>query len=116
MEQSEIKELLRVHGITQRELAKRMGITPSTLSQILNGNAKTSSLLRIAKALGVDVSDLYNSSAVRSDADIYLPTASTLEAANSSTQPPRNRAFVICPHCGKEIPLDLYPASDSDNQ
>lgn len=107
MEQSEIKELLRVHGITQRELAKRMGVTPSTLSGLLKAPTN-STLQRISYVLGVNVSS--------SDADIYSPTASTLEAANSSTQPLGNRAFVICPHCGKEIPLDLYPASDSNNQ
>ena len=71
-----IKELLKEKGVTQKELAKRMGISDGAVSQILGGqySPKLDTLQRIAQALEVDV------------AELFIPV-------------------VRCPHCGRILNL-----------
>lgn len=54
-----VPELCKQKGITQKELAARMGIKPSTLNESINGDLRYSSMRRIAKALEVSVTDLF---------------------------------------------------------
>ena len=54
-----VPELCKQKGITQAELATRMGIKPSTLNQSINGDLRYSTMRRIAKALEVSVTDLF---------------------------------------------------------
>jgi transcriptional regulator with XRE-family HTH domain len=55
-----IRETLKEKGISIKELAARMGVTPSAVSQLLaNNNLSVSQLERIAAAIGVDVMDLF---------------------------------------------------------
>lgn len=55
----QIKELCREKHITMAEIASKIGITPITLSQSLNGNPTLSRLKEVADALGVDVGELF---------------------------------------------------------
>ena len=45
---------LEPFGVTGRALAKHLGVAPSTLSRVLNGNSRVSPVmaLRLSKALG----------------------------------------------------------------
>jgi addiction module HigA family antidote len=45
---------LEPHGISGRELAERLGVSPSTLSRVLNGTSRISPemALRLAQVLG----------------------------------------------------------------
>lgn len=54
-----VKELCAERGISLKGLAERMGIKPESLSRALNGNPQLSTLENIAKALEVNVSDLF---------------------------------------------------------
>jgi transcriptional regulator with XRE-family HTH domain len=56
-----IKELRSRQGLSQRELARLVGLTPSTISQIESNSAYPSlpALLRIADILAVDVSTFF---------------------------------------------------------
>lgn len=55
-----IREILKVKGISIKELAARMGVTPSAVSQLLaNPNPSIQQLKRIAYVIGVDVMDLF---------------------------------------------------------
>ena len=74
-----IKELCKERGITQADLARRLGIRPSSLSQAINRNRLSAEYLkRIADALNVDVGELYE-----------------------------HDTTLICPHCGRLIRLKV---------
>ena len=76
-----MKDLCAKEGITLADLASRMGITASSLSQILNGNPTLAKLQSIASCIGVGVSDLF---------------------LDSHTYPMAN-----CPHCGNPIKIKV---------
>ena len=72
-----IKELCKERGITQEDLARRLGIRPSSLSQAISRNRLSAEYLeRIANALNVDVGELYE-----------------------------HDTTLVCPHCGRIIRL-----------
>ena len=54
-----IKKVIKEHGLEVREVAKRMGITPTGLSQHINGNPSVEVLERISNAIGCDISELF---------------------------------------------------------
>lgn len=59
-----IKQILKEKGITAKELASKLGITESGLSQAIsgNGNPTIKRLEEIAKALGVPLVELFTDS------------------------------------------------------
>ena len=57
-----IKEVIKEQGTTVQELADKMGISRVGLSQHINGNPSVEVLERIAYALNVQVSDLFEKS------------------------------------------------------
>lgn len=54
-----IKEVMKKYGTSVNEVAEKMGITRVTLSTHINGNPSTEILLRIADAIGCDVTELF---------------------------------------------------------
>lgn len=56
-----VKFLCKQQGITMRELAKKMGIAPESLSRAINGNPQLSTITKIAECLNIEVMDLFNS-------------------------------------------------------
>jgi transcriptional regulator with XRE-family HTH domain len=73
-----IKEVCTLKGITQKELAEKIGTTEVTLSRATNGNTSLDMVEKIANALGVEV------------AELFAPSQS-------------NR--VVCPKCGAVLEL-----------
>ena len=55
-----IKAAIAARGLTATQVAKRMGISTSTLSAMINENPTLSSLERIAEALRCDVAELFD--------------------------------------------------------
>lgn len=55
-----IKKAIKSHGLEVREVAARMNITPTGLSQHINGNPSVEVLNRIAEAIGCDVVELFD--------------------------------------------------------
>lgn len=74
-----IKKVIKERGLEVKEVAARMGITPTGLSQHINGNPSVEVLERIAKAIGCDISELFEPVSTR----------------------------ITCPHCGKEIHVKI---------
>lgn len=62
MNETKLKQLLKQRGLKQEWLAKEARIGSTALSRIVQGKADPSlkNALRIAKALGVKVEDLWN--------------------------------------------------------
>lgn len=60
--QLRVLELCKARGLSQKELSSMIGLTPGGLSKAINGNPTKSTLVAIAKALGVSVGDLFSDS------------------------------------------------------
>ena len=87
-----IKNLCKLHGITQKELAERIGITNSALNISLSkNNPQLSTLTNIAEALGVSVSQL-------------LASPEELELLTGQSQEERGTVR-RCPDCGEVVEL-----------
>jgi len=56
-----LKDILSEKGVSGKELADKIGVTPTTISNIAQGNnfPKPETLIAIASALDVDVKDLF---------------------------------------------------------
>ena len=46
-----VSEYIEFHGWTQRDLARRTGLTPKTISEILNGKAPVMKVIRPSRKL-----------------------------------------------------------------
>lgn len=54
-----VDDLMRFMKMTNLELSEKTGISPASISKIRNGaNCRKISVLRIARALGVDVTEI----------------------------------------------------------
>lgn len=69
-----VKEICKDKGITLADLANKMGVTPSALSQSLK-KPSFDTLEKLSTALGVEIAELFESSSSR----------------------------LNCPHCGRPI-------------
>ena len=80
-----IKETLKKRGLTQNELADRLGINRVSLSRLLSdkNDMRISTMKKIADAIGCDVSEFF--------------TPEEKEDNNTIT----------CPHCGAKLVINL---------
>jgi len=77
-----IKEVIKEQGLTITELAEQMGINRVNLSNMVNGNPTVETLNKIADALGVPVTELFE-------------------------QPKKDSTSITCPNCGKNINIKV---------
>ena len=72
-----IKEILEAKGMSQRELADKVGITEVTLSRYINGNRvpKAPVAMCIARALGVDIEEIVECAPVELTVEVAPPNA-----------------------------------------
>ena len=76
-----LKELCKLRGMTQAQLAEKIGIQPVSFSQAVARNKfSMDRLAEIADILGVEIPDLFSK--------------------------PKD-GIVTCPHCGNEIKIEL---------
>lgn len=80
-----IKETLKQRGLTQNELADRLGINRVSLSRLLSdkNDMRMSTIKKIADAIGCDV------------AEFFTPD----EKSEHNT--------ITCPHCGEKLVINL---------
>ncbi len=78
-----IKEILKEKNMTLTALSEELGIHRVTLTQTISGNPTLETLEKIAKALDVDVIDLFED------------------------KRPKIKDPLYCPHCQKPISIEL---------
>lgn len=79
-----IKEICQSKGITQRELADKMGISDISLNKTLRGEyPQLQSLERIAKSLDVDIAELFVKNTSDSEVNGYVKVKGTLYEVQS---------------------------------
>lgn len=78
-----LKEVLSEKGLSQKELAERLGISVVGMSKIATGNPTVDTLERIAKALDIEVWELFKKSE-----DDYSGS-------------------LKCPHCGHQLKISI---------
>lgn len=54
----DIKRAIKEAGFTQREVAEKLGITLTSLNQIMKGNPTYTKMQQVASAIGINVSDM----------------------------------------------------------
>ena len=74
-----IKEILKEKGIYQKDLSEKIGVAEISLSRSINGNPSLDTLQKIADALNVPISELF-------------------ERPESDT--------ITCPNCGKKFKME----------
>lgn len=75
-----IKEISKENGMTISQLAEKMGMKQESLSRAINGNPTLETLTKIAEALNVPISELFD-------------------------QPKKAGVQITCPHCSKPITI-----------
>ena len=81
-----IREILKEQGITTKELAEKMRISQSALNQNISGNPSVRILNNIANALNVPIWQLF---------------------ADPAEIQTKDNAYITCPHCGREIQIEV---------
>ena len=77
-----IKKCVQRHGLTNQEVAQRMGISAVSFSQQINGNPKVSFLSKLAAVLHCDITELFE-------------------------QPTRQCISIDCPHCKERLEVHV---------
>lgn len=114
---------MKEKNVTQKEMADALGITQAAVSAAINGDCRISTLQKIADALNVNIQDLFDLPDIEAEQKKwydfnfrmeYLAHKDEYEKAyknnpESQTSKTLNiqQTIIICPHCGKEIPLKI---------
>ena len=61
---NKIKDLLKEKGMTQKELAEKLGMSAVGVSKLVNGTTTKETMNRIAEILNVKVDELYANGAI----------------------------------------------------
>lgn len=88
-----IKFILKRRGMTQVQLAEKLGVSKQQMQYYLTGNTSLKSLQRIAIALDTTLEAIVSETPL-SAKDDPVPTRSI----STTTR-------LVCPHCGKEIEI-----------
>jgi transcriptional regulator with XRE-family HTH domain len=84
----DIKGVIKAHGYTLIDVANKMEITKSGISQIVNGSPNVKTLRTIAEIVGCKVGDFFK---------------------DEMTEDKDSSLVIKCPHCGKELKIKIEP-------
>lgn len=88
-----IKFILKQRGMTQKELADKLGLSIRTVQYYFDGNLTLTSLQKIADALDTTISTVISEEPLAMIPG-PVPNKSSITATT-----------LVCPHCGKEIKI-----------
>jgi transcriptional regulator with XRE-family HTH domain len=80
-----VKEICKQQGITLKELAERMNISPEALTRILssNGNPTLSTMMNLSKALRIEIYELFEDFNEEKKVKGYLEIEDKIHKINS---------------------------------
>lgn len=78
-----VQEICKEQGITMQDLAKKMGVTYQALYAAVSGNPTIGKLGEIAKALGVNIVDLFSENPQKSEVNGYVKVKGTFYEVHS---------------------------------
>lgn len=82
----DLKRAIKESGLTQREVAEKMGISLTSLNQIMSGNPTYGKLKEVANVLNIDVVDMF-----------FDEGKKTHEFLKEH----------VCPKCGTKLKIDI---------
>ena len=85
-----IKEILKEKNMTVQELADILNISRQALSKQIQGKLLVETAQNIANALNVPIWQLF---------------------ADPTEIQTKDNTFITCPHCGREIQIEIKPGS-----
>lgn len=110
----DVLRYLNEHNITLVKAAEATGVAQQNIKKSIGNNPKTSTLLALAKGLGVDPREFFydldekeantniNNEDSSSEADAANAELGTYGAQHSDEQPMVNTT-AFCPHCGAKV-------------
>jgi transcriptional regulator with XRE-family HTH domain len=103
-----LKTLMRVLGVTNREVERRLKLHPSSLTRFFNGQveAKLELVLGIARALGLEYSELF----------AFAYPSQSKEPESASSQKIRSVLDGLAPPKKRNSPPPPAPSSQEDVQ
>ncbi|MDO4729116.1 MAG: helix-turn-helix transcriptional regulator [Bacteroidota bacterium] len=66
-----IKDVLKEKGLTQTELAQKLGVSQVALNKAINGNPTIETLQKIADVLDVDIRDLLEPTKTSTQTELF---------------------------------------------
>ena len=93
-----IREIMKKKGVTLEALARRLGVTSSTMNIKLNGNITLNALYDIAQALDCEIADFFPVP------EGYRHWKVSGENAPRRTQTQEMEIF--CPRCGQRFTME----------
>ena len=83
-----VRSICKMQGITLKELAERMEVSPEAVTRMLseNGNPTLTTLENIAKALKVEVSELFDSYSAEMLVRGYLEVGDRIHRINNFSE------------------------------
>nr|DAZ61630.1 MAG TPA: Helix-turn-helix XRE-family like protein [Caudoviricetes sp.] len=78
-----VKDLIKQKGMTMQQFAEMLGVTRDTLTRNINGNPTLETLIRIANALGVDITELFVKNTSDSEVNGYVKVKEILYEVHS---------------------------------
>lgn len=96
---SMLREILKQKGMKATELAEKLGVTQMTITYYCDRDIRTSTAIKIAKALDVSLDQLMGL------APLDEPTDDAIEgvAERGDVNADINTMPMHCPHCGHEV-------------
>jgi len=88
-----VKFILQKRGMTQEDLAKKMGVSKQSIHHYLNGNITLDVIQKIAVALDTTVETVCSETPLHIK-DTLIPSRGITTATS-----------LVCPHCGKDIDI-----------
>lgn len=105
----DVLRYLNEHNITLAKAAETTGVAQQNIKKSIGNNPKASTLLALAKGLGIDPRDFFYDLDNEEEAKKETYTNSQNSETPTSCQPNSNtlHTTTFCPHCGAKVRVGI---------